>query len=71
MASLYKRKVTLFHSENYDIPASEGFQEITLNVELKKVSVGSRIILRNIFFDFDKATLKKESTAELEKLLIY
>lgn len=59
----------LFHSENYDIPASEGFQEITLNVELKKVSVGSRIILRNIFFDFDKATLKKESTAELEKLL--
>ena len=59
----------LFHSENYDIPASEGFQEVTLNVELKKVSVGSRIILRNIFFDFDKATLKKESTAELEKLL--
>lgn len=59
----------LFHSENYDIPDSEGFQEITLNVELKKVSVGSRIILRNIFFDFDKATLKKESTAELEKLL--
>ncbi|QHT65738.1 OmpA family protein [Rhodocytophaga rosea] len=59
----------LFHSENYDIPASEGYQEITLNVELKKVSVGSRIILRNIFFDFDKATLKKESTAELEKLL--
>jgi outer membrane protein OmpA-like peptidoglycan-associated protein/tetratricopeptide (TPR) repeat protein len=59
----------LFHSENYDIPASEGFQEITLNVELKKVSVGSKIILRNIFFDFDKATLKKESTAELEKLL--
>jgi outer membrane protein OmpA-like peptidoglycan-associated protein len=59
----------LFHSENYDIPASEGFQEVTLNVELKKVSVGSRIVLRNIFFDFDKATLKKESTAELEKLL--
>jgi outer membrane protein OmpA-like peptidoglycan-associated protein len=59
----------LFHSENYDIPASEGFQEVTLNVELKKVSVGSRIILRNIFFDFDKATLKKESTTELKKLL--
>ncbi len=59
----------LFHSENYDIPYSEGYQEVTLNIELKKVSVGSKIILRNIFFDFDKATLKKESTAELEKLL--
>jgi outer membrane protein OmpA-like peptidoglycan-associated protein/tetratricopeptide (TPR) repeat protein len=59
----------LFHSENYDIPQSNGYQEITLNVELKRMSVGSRIILRNIFFDFDKATLKKESTAELETLL--
>jgi outer membrane protein OmpA-like peptidoglycan-associated protein len=40
-----------------------------LDVELNAVSVGSRIILRNIFFDFDQATLKKESTAELQNLL--
>ncbi len=59
----------LFHSENFDIPQSNGFQEITLDVELKRVSVGSRIILRNIFFDFDQATLKKESTTELGELL--
>jgi outer membrane protein OmpA-like peptidoglycan-associated protein len=59
----------LFHSENYEIPPSKGYQEIVLNVELKRVSVGSRIILRNIFFDFDQATLKKESTAELQNLL--
>jgi outer membrane protein OmpA-like peptidoglycan-associated protein len=59
----------LFHSENYEIPPSKGYQEIVLNVELKRISVGSRIILRNIFFDFDQATLKKESTAELRNLL--
>jgi outer membrane protein OmpA-like peptidoglycan-associated protein/tetratricopeptide (TPR) repeat protein len=59
----------LFHSENYEIPPSKGYQEIVLDVELKRVSVGSRIILRNIFFDFDQATLKKESTAELQNLL--
>ncbi len=59
----------LFHSENYEIPPSKGYQEIVLDVELKRVSVGSRIILRNIFFDFDQATLKKESTAELRNLL--
>jgi outer membrane protein OmpA-like peptidoglycan-associated protein/tetratricopeptide (TPR) repeat protein len=59
----------LFHSENYDIPASTGYQEIDLNVELKKIAVGSRIVLKNIFFDLNKATLKKESTAELQNLL--
>ncbi len=59
----------LFHSENFEIPPSKGYQEIVLDVELKRVSVGSRIILRNIFFDFDQATLKKESTAELLNLL--
>ncbi|MDJ1502200.1 OmpA family protein [Xanthocytophaga agilis] len=59
----------LFHSENFDIPEAKGFQQFDLVVELKKINVGSKIVLRNIFFDFDKATLRKESTAELENLL--
>lgn len=59
----------LFHSENFDIPLSTGYQEIEKNVQLKKVAVGSKIILRNIFFDFDKATLRSESAAELERLI--
>jgi outer membrane protein OmpA-like peptidoglycan-associated protein len=59
----------LFHSENYDIPPSTSYQEIDLNVDLKKIAVGTRIVLKNIFFDFNKATLKKESAAELKNLL--
>ena len=39
------------------------------DVELKNVAVGSIIVLRNIFFDFDKATLRPESTNELERLI--
>ncbi len=58
----------LFHSENFDIPASSAFQEITKNVALNKLAVGRKIILRNIFFDFDKATLRPESQAELERV---
>lgn len=58
----------LFHSENFDIPASSNYQEITKDVELKKVAIGTKIVLRNIFFDFDKATLRPASTAELERL---
>jgi outer membrane protein OmpA-like peptidoglycan-associated protein len=58
----------LFHSENFDIPASTSYQEIVKDVELHKVKVGTKIVLRNIFFDFDKATLRPESASELERL---
>jgi outer membrane protein OmpA-like peptidoglycan-associated protein/Tol biopolymer transport system component len=63
-----KKDGYLFHSENFDIPATAAFQEVTKDVELKNVAVGSKIILKNIFFDFDKATLRPESTNELERL---
>jgi len=58
----------LFHSENFNISASQGYQEIEKNIMLKKLEVGTSIVLNNIFFDFDKATLRKESTAELDRL---
>jgi outer membrane protein OmpA-like peptidoglycan-associated protein/tetratricopeptide (TPR) repeat protein len=63
-----KKDGYLFHSENFDIPNTAAFQEITKDVALKNVAVGSKIILKNIFFDFDKATLRPESTNELERL---
>ena len=63
-----KKENYLFHSENFDIPAKVAFQEVTKNVALKNLAVGSKIILKNIFFDFDKATLRSESTNELERL---
>jgi outer membrane protein OmpA-like peptidoglycan-associated protein len=59
----------LFHSENFDIPATTGFQELVKDIGLKNVAVGSKIILKNIFFDFDKASLRPESTNELERLI--
>lgn len=37
-------------------------------VEEKKVVEPQRIVLNNIFFDFDKATLRPESNPELEKV---
>lgn len=64
-----KKEGYLFHSENFDIPASAGYQEYVKDVGLKNIAVGSKIVLRNIFFDFDKATLRPESTAELERLI--
>ena len=59
----------LFHSENFDIPASEGYNEVNKEVLLKKVVIGSSIVLKNIFFDFDKATLRDVSIPELTRLI--
>lgn len=63
-----KKDGYLFHSENFDIPNTAAFQEVEKDIELKQLSVGSKIVLRNIFFDLDKATLRPESTAELARL---
>jgi len=59
----------LFHSENFNIPEGADYQEYNKDVALKKIEIGNTIVLRNIFFDFDKATLRPESTNELERLI--
>ncbi|MET4106715.1 OmpA family protein [Hymenobacter sp. UYP22] len=58
----------LFHSENFDLPAKAAYSEVVKDIALKKLDVGVKVVLNNIFFDFDKATLRKESTNELERL---
>ncbi len=58
----------LFNSLNFNIPDSAGYQEYYKIILMSKIKIGESIILRNIFFDFDKATLRDESTAELERL---
>ncbi|MBL4658133.1 MAG: OmpA family protein [Flavobacteriales bacterium] len=56
-----------FHSEHIDIPESAPYFELFKDIELKKAEVGESVVLNFIFFDHDKATLKSESIAELEK----
>jgi outer membrane protein OmpA-like peptidoglycan-associated protein len=64
-----KREGYLFHSENFNLPENADFQEFDLDVALKKIEIGSTIVLRNIFFDSDKSALKPESANELERLI--
>jgi outer membrane protein OmpA-like peptidoglycan-associated protein len=64
-----KKDGYLFHSENFDIPSTSAFQTVEKDVALKGLKVGSKIVLKNIFFDLDKASLRPESTAELNRLI--
>lgn len=59
----------LFHSENFDLKDTAGYKEVVKVIELKKVKVGKTIVLNNVFYDFDKATLRPESSAELDALV--
>lgn len=58
----------LFHSENFDIPETAAYQEVEKNIDLQKVEVGSTIVLKNIFYDYNKATLRDASKNELDRL---
>jgi len=58
----------LFYSANFNLPDTAAYQVVEKNVPLQSIAIGSRIVLRNIFFDFDKATLRPESTTELDRL---
>src|SRR6185312_15733985 len=64
-----KAKDYLFYSANFNLPDTATYQVVERNVALQPLNIGSRIVLRNIFFDFDKATLRPESTNELDRLI--
>ncbi len=58
----------MFYSENFDIPAAQGYTEIHKDIQLMPIDPGSKIVLRNVFFDVNSATLKPESYPELNRL---
>ncbi len=59
----------LFHSENFDLPKNSDYNMVDKVIELKNIAVGSKIQLRNIFFDIGKSTLRPESNSELDRLV--
>lgn len=59
----------LFESFSFDLPDTAAYIEVVRDVQLNKLKAGTKVILKNIFFDFDKATLRNESVAELTRLV--
>jgi OmpA-OmpF porin, OOP family len=60
---------TFFRLKNDSTSAPVGNRYYDIRIPLLPIAQGSIVRLDNIFFDFDKATLKEESRVELEKLL--
>lgn len=66
----YEAEDHLFASENISTKDLKRFKEIDKPISLKNIEVGSKAILKNIFFDFNKSELKPESQVELNKLYL-
>ncbi len=56
-------------AENIKTDSLSSYIEIERDLYLAPVEKGQTILLNNLFFEFDKATLKKESIAELNRLI--
>jgi outer membrane protein OmpA-like peptidoglycan-associated protein len=65
---IVRKESYLFHSENFNIPETAAYQEVEKDICLKKIEVGSVIVLKNIFYDYNKATLRDASKNELDRL---
>jgi outer membrane protein OmpA-like peptidoglycan-associated protein/tetratricopeptide (TPR) repeat protein len=65
----YEAEGYLFYSENRDVIRDTKYCEITKEINLPALTIGSKVVLNNIFFDFDKATLRRASDVELEKVV--
>lgn len=59
----------MFLLDVVNVTASKVGREVTKNFSMSKLEVGAKVILKNIYFETGKATLKQESFAELDKVL--
>jgi OmpA-OmpF porin, OOP family len=61
-----EKKGYLFADFSFEFDKIENFNKTELEVELQPIKEGARMILSNIYFEFDSFELKKESYSELE-----
>jgi outer membrane protein OmpA-like peptidoglycan-associated protein/tetratricopeptide (TPR) repeat protein len=59
----------LFYSDNYSLKDKQPDSIYEKNIPLQPIEVNAAVVLRNIFFDFNKYELKPESQVELDRLV--
>lgn len=55
-----------FYSENFTVPEVTDYFEIEKIIELEPIEVGHKIVLNNVFFDYNKSTLRAQSDPEIK-----
>jgi outer membrane protein OmpA-like peptidoglycan-associated protein len=63
----YQAEGYLLQSDNLSVAKDSVYSFINTSIELKPITVGQRVTLKNVFFDYNKATLRNTSMVELDK----
>ncbi len=67
----YEAKGYLFRSEHFDISEETIYYYVHKTLEMSPVAKGEKTVFNNIFFDFEKATIRPISNIELNRLFIF
>lgn len=68
-AAIVKKPAYLLFSQHFDLSNLKPNEHFLLDIPLQPIEKQVPIVLKNIFFDFNQATLKPESFIELNQLL--
>jgi outer membrane protein OmpA-like peptidoglycan-associated protein len=63
------RRGYLFYSDNYSLANKAPDSTYRKDIPLQPIEVNASVVLRNIFFDFNKYDLEPQSQAELDKVV--
>ncbi len=63
------RKGYLFYSENFSLEKPATDSSFLIDIPLQAIEAGASVILKNIFFDVNKSSLKPSSISELDKVV--
>lgn len=63
------RRGYLFYSDNYSLANKAPDSTYQKDIPLQPIEVNASVVLRNIFFDFNKFDLQPQSQAELDKVV--
>ena len=63
------RRGYLFYSDNYSLKDKSPDSTYEKNIGLQPIEVNAAVVLKNIFFDYNKFDLKPESQVELDKVV--
>lgn len=62
----------LFYSDNFALEnPNTVLKPYTLEVPLQKITIGEKVVLKNIFYELNSAALSPDSKAELDKLVAF
>jgi outer membrane protein OmpA-like peptidoglycan-associated protein len=64
------RKGYLFYSDNFSLKSKVPDSTYEKNIPLQPIEANAAIVLKNIFFDFNRFELKSKSQVELDKVIL-